>query len=92
MDYFNALEDRLTRRRWKTGFRVIPYWFDGRPGIGDGIPRRIGETTPRAISFIVDKEFKDYFEKHPEKCVPGGYIRCKSLNPLVIDEEAEESR
>ena len=34
----------------------------------------------------------EYLAKHPEKCVPFGYIRCKSLNPLIIDEEAEESR
>ena len=35
---------------------------------------------------------KEYLEKHPEKCVPGGHIRCKSVNPLIIDEEAEENR
>ena len=77
VDYFNALEDRLTRRRWKTGFRAIPWIVDGRPGIGDGIPRRIG--------------IDEYFAKHPEKCVPFAYIRCKSLNPLIIDEEAEDA-
>lgn len=34
---------------------------------------------------------EEYLKEHPEKCMPGGLIRCKSLDPFVIEEEAEES-
>ena len=40
----------------------------------------------------INQALSRYLKKHPEKCGAGGFIRCKSLNPLVIDEEAEENR
>jgi hypothetical protein len=33
----------------------------------------------------------EYLRKHPEQNRPGGVIRCKSLNPLVVDEETDKT-